>query len=92
MPSLDDYAPVAAAAGEPAQMVEALGPGETVGTVGAVGTAETAESVGTVETAGTVEPAEAVDAAGTSSAWSPSKENVVWNWMVIEERIVEMTE
>ena len=88
MPSLDDYAPVAAPTAEPAQIVEAMGPAETAGTVGAVGTAETA-GVGTIETA---EPAQAVDAAGTSSAWSPSKENVVWNWMVIEDRIVEMTE
>jgi hypothetical protein len=39
-----------------------------------------------------VEVAEAGEAAGTSSAWSPSKENVVWDWQVIEERIVEMTE
>ena len=38
------------------------------------------------------EAAEAVEAVETSSAWSPSKENVVWDWMVIEERIVELTE
>ena len=98
MPSLDDYAPVAAPAGEPAPTVGVAGPAETVGTVGTVetagtvGTIETAGTVGTVETAGTVEPAEAVETAGASSAWSPSKENVVWNWMVIEDRIVEMTE
>jgi hypothetical protein len=35
---------------------------------------------------------EASEAAATSSAWSPSKENVVFDWQVIEERIVEMTE
>jgi hypothetical protein len=35
---------------------------------------------------------EAPEAAAASSAWSPSKENVVWDWRAIEERIVEMTE
>ena len=35
---------------------------------------------------------DAPEVAGTSSAWSPSKENVVWDWRVIEERIVELTE
>ena len=38
------------------------------------------------------EAPEAPEAAGTSSAWSPSKESVVWDWQMIEERIVEMTE
>ena len=80
MPSPDDYAPVAAPSEEPAQKAEG---GETAGTVA------TAETAGT---AGTVEPTEGVEAVETSSAWSPSKENVVWNWMVIEDRIVEMTE
>ena len=52
------------------------------------------EAVPTVEVAEVVEVPEvpeAEEAAGTSSAWSPSKENVVWDWRVIEERIVEMT-
>ncbi len=51
----------------------------------AVPTAEVAE------VAEVAEAGEAEEAAGTSSAWSPSKENVVWDWRVIEERIVEMT-
>ena len=49
------------------------------------------EAVQTAEVAEVAEVAEAEEAAGTSSAWSPSKENVVWDWRVIEERIVEMT-
>ena len=49
------------------------------------------EAVPTAEVAEVAEVAEAGEAAGTSSAWSPSKENVVWDWRVIEERIVEMT-
>ena len=35
---------------------------------------------------------EAVEPAWQDSAWKPSKENVVWDWKTIEERIVEMTE
>ena len=35
---------------------------------------------------------EAEEPIGLSSAWRPSKENVVWDWNAIEERIVEMTE
>ena len=53
---------------------------------------EAAPTTATTEVAEAVEVAEAREAAGTSSAWSPSKENVVWDWQVIEERIVEMTE
>ena len=44
------------------------------------------------EAAKVAEVAEAPEASGTSSAWSPSKESVVWDWQMIEERIVEMTE
>ena len=44
------------------------------------------------EPAEVAEAGEAGEAAGMSSAWSPSRENVVWDWQVIEERIVEMTE
>lgn len=45
----------------------------------------------------TVEAAKAVrveagEPAGTSSAWKPSKENVVWDWRAVEERLVELTE
>ena len=50
------------------------------------------EAVPTAEVAEAPEVPEAGEAAATSSAWSPSKENVVWDWQVIEERIVEMTE
>ena len=50
------------------------------------------EAVPTVEVAEPAEVAEVEEAAVTSSAWSPSRENVVWDWQVIEERIVEMTE
>ncbi len=35
---------------------------------------------------------EGEEPAGLPSAWKPSKENVVWDWQAIEERIVEMTE
>ena len=31
-------------------------------------------------------------ASGVSAAWKPSKENLVWDWKAIEERIVELTE
>jgi len=50
------------------------------------------EAVPTTEVAEAVEVAESGEAAVTSSAWSPSRENVVWDWQVIEERIVETTE
>ena len=53
---------------------------------------EAAPTTATAEVTEAVEVAEAGEAAGTGSAWSPSKENVVWDWQVIEERIVEMTE
>ena len=36
--------------------------------------------------------AEAAEPAATSSVWTPSKENVVWDWQAVEERIVELTE
>ena len=44
------------------------------------------------EVVATAEGAEAAEVVETSSAWSPSRENVVWDWQMIEERIVEMTE
>ncbi len=37
-------------------------------------------------------PAAAGEPAAVSSAWKPSKENVVWDWRAVEERIVELTE
>ena len=40
----------------------------------------------------TAEAADAAEAAAPGSAWRPSKENVVWDWQAVEERIVEMTE
>ena len=53
---------------------------------------EAVPTVEVAEPAEVAEVAEAGEAAGMSSAWSPSRENVVWDWQVIEERIVEMTE
>ena len=56
---------------------------------------EVAEAAPVAEPAGTpkaTEAPEVAEAAVTSSAWTPSRENVVWDWQVIEERIVEMTE
>jgi hypothetical protein len=35
---------------------------------------------------------EMVEPAWEGSSWEPSRENVVWNWKAVEERIVEMTE
>ena len=48
----------------------------------------------TEEPAKKAEPAvaEAAELAATSSVWKPSKENVVWDWQAVEERIVELTE
>ena len=48
----------------------------------------------TAEPANKAEPAaaEAAEPAATSSVWKPSKENVVWDWQAVEERIVELTE
>jgi hypothetical protein len=43
-------------------------------------------------TAEAVEVAEAGEPAEQPSAWMPSKENVVWDWQAVEERIVEMME
>jgi hypothetical protein len=37
-------------------------------------------------------PAGAGEPAGQGSVWKPSKENVVWDWQAVEERIVELTE
>ena len=51
-----------------------------------------AEAAKLAKVAEVAEAPEASEAAGTSSAWSPSKESVVWYWQMIEERIVEMTE
>ena len=34
----------------------------------------------------------AAEPAGPGSVWKPSKENVVWDWQAVEERIVELTE
>ena len=80
-PSLSESPTEAAPAQKPAQQAKVAA---TAGT--ATGTMEPIEPMETMETLGTDGAAE------TSSAWSPSKENVVWNWMVIEDRIVEMTE
>ena len=59
-----------------------------------------AKKAKTTEPAVTAEPAAAAEAAragagepvGTGSIWKPSKENVVWDWKAVEERIVELTE
>ena len=77
MPPVDDSATEAAPAEKVAPAEEVAPPAE----VAAVPQAAEAPAV-----------PEASEAVGTSSAWSPSKENVVWDWQVIEERIVEMTE
>ena len=50
--------------------------------------AKAPEPAQTAEVAG----AEAGVAAGIGAVWKPSKENVVWDWKSIEERIVELTE
>ena len=34
----------------------------------------------------------AAEPAGPGSVWKPSRENVVWDWQAVEERIVELTE
>jgi hypothetical protein len=76
MPTVDD-APAAAAPAASAPAEAAAPPAE-------VAVAEQVAEAPAVP--------EASEAAATSSAWSPSKENVVFDWPVIEERIVEMTE
>ena len=46
--------------------------------------------------AGKAGPAQVVadktEAAGSGSVWKPSRENVVWDWQAVENRIVELTE
>jgi hypothetical protein len=86
VPSLEDFqaqAGVAKVAASPTQVAEAA-------TVVEVAKAE--EVAGAPEATEATEAPEAAEAAVTSSAWSPSRENVVWDWRTIEERIVEMTE
>ena len=34
----------------------------------------------------------AAEPAGPGSVWKPSRENVVWDWQAVDERIVELTE
>ena len=36
--------------------------------------------------------AEVAEPIATASVWNPSKENVVWDWTAVDERIVELTE
>ncbi|MCH8810832.1 MAG: ATP-binding protein [Gemmatimonadetes bacterium] len=92
MPTVDDSATEAAPAGKAAPAEKAAPAAE------ATPPAEVAEAAAApaVPDAPEVPEAPAVpdapEVAGTSSAWSPSKENVVWDWQVIEERIVELTE
>ena len=92
MPTVDDSATEAAPAEKAAPSEEAAPAAE------ATPPAEVAEAAAApaVPDAPEVPEAPAVpdapEVAGTSSAWSPSKENVVWDWQVIEERIVELTE
>ena len=47
---------------------------------------EAAEAADAAGAGGTAEPA------GPGSVWKPSKENVVWDWQAVEDRIVELTE
>ena len=47
---------------------------------------EAAEAADAARAGGTAEPA------GPGSVWKPSKENVVWDWQAVEDRIVELTE
>ncbi|MCH7891778.1 MAG: ATP-binding protein [Gemmatimonadetes bacterium] len=35
---------------------------------------------------------EAAEVGGSGSVWKPSRENVVWDWQTVEERIVDLTE
>ena len=80
--------------------IDEVGTGDRAGVMPSVGDASTvaapaepAAPPADVAVAGEApEAVEAAEAAATSSAWSPSKENVVFDWQVIEDRIVEMTE
>ena len=47
---------------------------------------EAAEAADAAGAGGAAEPA------GPGSVWKPSKENVVWDWQAVEDRIVELTE
>ena len=89
MPDAGESATATAPAQEPAKEAKASEPSETAAppeTAAPAGTAPAAPPV--VEAV----PVEAVGAAGAGSVWMPSRENAVWDWQVIEERLVELTE
>ena len=77
VPSADEAEPEPAAAEEPARKAE---PAE------AAKAADAAGAAGAAGAGGAGEPA------GPGSVWKPSKENIVWDWQAVEERIVELTE
>ena len=77
---------------QPAQKPKTTEPAETAKPVVAAEPAEAAEAAVTAEAATTAEAARAGEPVGTGSVWKPSKENVVWDWKAVEERIVEMTQ
>ena len=86
MPAGDEAPAGPARVEQPAQQPKTTEPVEPVLA------AEPAEAAVTAEAAATAEAARAGEPVATGSVWRPSKENVVWDWKAVEERIVEMTQ